>query len=103
MSDDLASLLAIRPMSGGPEDGADVPSWLQRVNRDPDMFTSARRVAAWIAQNGGGEAVRPDRIGADLRLRLKSVRAALEALERGGYIILRPSIRIGALKLRLRD
>lgn len=102
MTDAPPDLLAIRPMTHRDDGDPVAPAWLQRVMRDPEMFPSARRVATWLAQNGGGEAFRPDLIGADLQLHVKSVRAALEALERGGYIALRPSIRIRAIKLLLR-
>lgn len=103
MTDDLADLIALRPMPHRDDGDASAPTWLQRVNRDPDMFTSARRVAAWLANHGGGEAIRPAQIAADLDTRLRTVRTALEALDRADFIILRPSMRIGALKLRLRD
>lgn len=103
MTDAPRDLLAIRPMPHRDDGDPAALQWLQRVNRDPDMFTSARRVASWLAYHGGGEAIRPAQIAADLEMRLRTVRTALEALDRADHIILRPSMRIGALKLRLRD
>lgn len=101
MTDAPSDLLAIRPMTHRDDGDPVAPTWLQRVNRDPDMFTSARRVASWLANHGGGEAIRPAQIGADLDMRLRTVQTALEALDRADHIIMRPSIRIGVLKLRL--
>lgn len=67
MPDDLSALLAIRPMPSALDGDPSALSWLDRVSRDPAMFNSARRVAAWLAEHGAAKQF--------ARLRLRLIRA----------------------------
>jgi len=75
-------------------------SWIDQAKADGDLSRTAKNVASWLDRHGDGE-VRLQAIGSDIHASARGVRAALDELAEWAYVDLRPSIRTGAIRVKI--
>ncbi len=85
------------------DDGDNEPAglpWNDQAQADGDISPTAKNVASWLYRHGDGE-VRLQAVGSEIHASMKAVRAALDELAGWAYIDLRPSIRTGAIRVKI--
>lgn len=94
------ALAGARAVAGVDEDKPNVMPWIDQAKADGDLSRTAKNVAAWLSRNGDGE-VRLQAIGTEIRASVNGVRAALDELASWAYVDLRPSVRTGAIRVKI--
>jgi hypothetical protein len=94
------ALAGVRAAAGAAEDEGSGLPWIDQAKADGDLSRTAKNVAGWLDKNGDGE-VRLQAIGTDIHASVKAVRDALDELAGWAYVDLRPSIRTGAIRVKI--
>ena len=89
-----------RAAAGVIEDEPSGLPWLDQAKADGDLSRTAKNVAGWLDKHGDGE-VKLQAIGSAIHASAKGVRAALDELASWAYVDLRPSIRTGAIRVKI--
>jgi len=95
------ALADLRAVAGDDHDDAPARThWIDQAKADGNLSRTAKNVASWLHRHGDGE-VKLQAIGTDIHASVKGVRAALDELASWAYVDLRPSIRTGAIKIKI--